>query len=283
MVAFVVMSHQDKIIKLYEKGVLLRDIAEQLSIGMGTIYYHLNKKGVDYRGLSRKGNRKYSLNEHYFDVIDSPAKAYWLGFILADGNVSKKGWLLTISLKKEDQDHIRKFLNAIESQHPIKYRTETKSCRVMIGSEVLVECLKKHGIMPAKSLKVKPIKTLYDRDFWRGVFDGDGGIRKKDGKLSFVGTKQMVQGFMRFVGKTTVMRQYGENTFIIEYANLVSRAIGYKIYNRSTVFLQRKRDRWLSFLLKPIKQSHHKEMFRLAQKEILGYEIGSKTFVMVGR
>ena len=33
--------------------------------------------------------RRYSLDEHYFDVIDTPEKAYWLGFIGADGCVQQ--------------------------------------------------------------------------------------------------------------------------------------------------------------------------------------------------
>ena len=31
--------------------------------------------------------RTYRLDEHYFDAVDNPSKAYWLGFLLADGNV----------------------------------------------------------------------------------------------------------------------------------------------------------------------------------------------------
>lgn len=30
----------------------------------------------------------YSLNEHYFDNIDCDEKAYWLGFLFADGAIS---------------------------------------------------------------------------------------------------------------------------------------------------------------------------------------------------
>ena len=35
---------------------------------------------------TRVGIRKYKLNEEYFDNIDTPNKAYILGFLYADGN-----------------------------------------------------------------------------------------------------------------------------------------------------------------------------------------------------
>lgn len=34
-------------------------------------------------------NRKHTLNEKYFDKIDTEHKAYWLGFLWADGSISK--------------------------------------------------------------------------------------------------------------------------------------------------------------------------------------------------
>ena len=43
--------------------------------------------------VSRKGiggsKRKYSLNENYFQELDSKDKAYFLGFIYADGFITK--------------------------------------------------------------------------------------------------------------------------------------------------------------------------------------------------
>ena len=34
--------------------------------------------------------RKYNVNEQYFSDIDSPEKAYWLGFLSADGYVHQE-------------------------------------------------------------------------------------------------------------------------------------------------------------------------------------------------
>lgn len=34
-------------------------------------------------------NRRHTLDATYFDQIDTPEKAYWLGFVWADGGLSK--------------------------------------------------------------------------------------------------------------------------------------------------------------------------------------------------
>lgn len=36
-------------------------------------------------GISIAGKRYYTCNYQYFDVLDSAEKAYWLGFLMADG------------------------------------------------------------------------------------------------------------------------------------------------------------------------------------------------------
>jgi hypothetical protein len=49
-------------------------------------------------------------NEHYFDEVDSEAKAYWLGFIFADGcvlwNERTRNYALQVGLQGRDVDHL---------------------------------------------------------------------------------------------------------------------------------------------------------------------------------
>lgn len=59
--------------------------------------------------------RKHFYNEDYFKVIDSEDKAYWLGFISADGSVSKDAYHIRISLSSIDIKHLEKFLICINA------------------------------------------------------------------------------------------------------------------------------------------------------------------------
>lgn len=48
-----------------------------------------------------------------FEKIDNEEKAYWLGFLYADGNVSLKEDKIELSLAEKDLNHIKKFKNFI--------------------------------------------------------------------------------------------------------------------------------------------------------------------------
>lgn len=51
--------------------------------------------------------RTYTLNENFFDKIDCEEKAYFLGFLYADGWVDKKGYQISISLIKEKKKNFQ--------------------------------------------------------------------------------------------------------------------------------------------------------------------------------
>ncbi len=85
----------------------------------GTIRDILVKNGVEMRS-NKQNSRKYSVNDDYFSIIDTEEKAYWLGFIFADGYISNKnGKRVGITLKSSDRDHIIKFAKAISATYPV--------------------------------------------------------------------------------------------------------------------------------------------------------------------
>lgn len=171
---------------------------------------------------------KYFYNKDFFEKINSEEKAYWLGFIYADGCINQilkneriKSMDLEIGLSRIDEGHLIKFLNSIESNVPIKYRSNKlngkmyESCRVVICCTKLCKDLIKLGCTPRKSLTLKfPSSDIlpkeYVGDFIRGYFDGDGciNLRKECNtmRLIFVGTVDFLTSIKNILIDNGVLR-----------------------------------------------------------------------------
>ena len=66
-------------------------------------------------------------NTKYFEMIDTEEKAYWLGFLYADGSLYKckpnEGYRFELSLQTIDLKHIEKFAKAIDCDTKISLKT----------------------------------------------------------------------------------------------------------------------------------------------------------------
>lgn len=137
-------------------------------------------------GLNKKDIK--SLNINYFETIDTEEKAYWLGFIYADGSIQDKE--LEIGLNIADISHLEKFKTAIQSEHKISTKEETNSCRIVVTRTEFVNHLKNHGVKKNKTYKKMEIPNMrYELfpHFVRGFFDGDGCISSDLSMCSFTG------------------------------------------------------------------------------------------------
>jgi hypothetical protein len=170
------------IIELYNNGISSTNIANKYKCSFPTIIRLLKINGIKIRARSFN---KISLNVSYFDNIDTPEKAYWLGFLFADGCINKRK--VTLALK--DADPVIQFQKAIGSKHKIGIyhifdkRTNRiyKRISIQVTSEKFANILiKKFGLGSAnyKNYKFPDIPEKLYSHFLRGVFDGDGHISK---------------------------------------------------------------------------------------------------------
>lgn len=129
-----------------------------------------------YNRVMRK--RKYQLDEKLFNYIDSEAKAYWLGFLAADGSISK--YSLSLELNNKDIKQIENFRYFIKSNYQIK-PTRKNCSRLRVNSVILNQSLIALGIHPNKTSDVQtpPLQSKLLQHFYRGVFDGDGWITSR--------------------------------------------------------------------------------------------------------
>jgi len=136
------------------------------------------------------GRHNYALDDGYFDSIDTEGKAYWLGFITADGcvqtgTVGANGWLrnqLSVKLKESDAGHLEKLKSALSAESPVRLVPQATlssgAAEIAVTSGRLVESLISLGVGPRKSLSVQPWIGPDElmRHYWRGMVDGDGTL-----------------------------------------------------------------------------------------------------------
>jgi hypothetical protein len=164
------------------------------------------KKYLGERTLRRQ--RRYDLDRGYFLSIDSPEKAYWLGFLLADGSVNKRLGRFAISLQARDSDHLSSLKEALSYSGPVNmkqvrpkngktyWKTEMTVCsREMKNNlESLGFALFKRGDTSILNI----IRQDLIRYVVRGLFDGDGGLHLSSRRVavSFVDAHRSVVEWM---------------------------------------------------------------------------------------
>lgn len=148
--------------------------------------------------------RKYYYNKDFFKNINSEEKAYWLGFIAADGGVYYQPQNccseVTIKLKSTDFKHLKKFNKSLEGNLPVTFAERIcsfnnkpqHSCQIRIYSKKMAEDLINLGMCQNKTfvLSMPSISSELYSHFIRGYFDGDGCIalnskKRKDLQVNF--------------------------------------------------------------------------------------------------
>lgn len=158
-----------------------------------------------------KAKRKYFLNQNYFNQPLDKTRAYWIGFLIADGFINRN----SLNLRLKDKETIEKFKVALNYNGPIhfhplsiKNKKHKDQWLIKVTHPVLVNSVVKFGIVPRKSFKTyvpKQIPNKLLKHFYRGLFDGDGCICKTKSKnkwqISLCGTKQIVTDFKNWINK----------------------------------------------------------------------------------
>lgn len=138
---------------------------------------------------TRLKNRYIIANEGYFEVIDTSDKAYFLGLLFADGYVGINDEVI-LSLKNVDntKEVMQTLLDNIGCTNDIKeiipktgFETTNTFLKLQFSNTKINNDLRKHGMSEYKSNSRKCIpKDVVDnkleRDFIRGLYDGDGSF-----------------------------------------------------------------------------------------------------------
>ena len=211
---------------------------------------------------------KYFVNQDYFKVVDNEWKAYWLGFLYADGcnRIAKRGtkneFVLTTSLAIIDIGHLEKLNNSLQSDATIKeYDVKLnenlyKSAKLSICNKEICVDLDKLGCTPRKSLTLKfpteeQLPKHLVRHFIRGYFEGDGcihiNIQNRTVVANILGTYDMLEKMNEIfqkelnINSRTIKQKNDNKAYDISISGIPTVELFYKyLYKDCNIYLERK-------------------------------------------
>lgn len=200
-------------------------------------------------------NLKCRFNEDIFNFIDNEEKAYWFGFLYADGHLDVKNNSLRLELQNKDLNHIVKFCKFINYDiGKIKFREEKNTNFINISSKKMSTDLQNLNFK-SSNLSIEFIPRKYYQCFLRGFYDGDGSIYrigKKSLGTGLIATKDQleivysivpVNGKIRPVAKTKPEGMYRFETYNLKDSIILCNYL----YQNATIYLDRKYIKYQDF------------------------------------
>jgi transcriptional regulator with XRE-family HTH domain len=245
-----------ELVKLNSEGYTQKEMAKKLNVCRTTVQRALKKLHLSTPNY----HNALKFDNTVFDCIDSEEKAYWLGFLYADGNVSSTINNVELSLSAADADHLEKYRKFLKNESPIKISNVTCNgknylrCRLSVSNKHFKKQLISLGCTPNKSLNLIFPKGIFKEDdlkyhFIRGYVDGDGCISfTSSGRLNLqiIGTKEFLHAIKEVFPEFSKLMQdkrWKNNTYCMSCnCNNADKVIT-KLYKNSNIYLQRKYDR----------------------------------------
>lgn len=272
----------EKMRLMYADNKSLETIGKEFGITHGGVRQIFVKNNIERRNAD-DCHRKYEINEDFFDTIDTEEKAYFLGFLYADGcNNMNHMWSISLELKDTDKEILDKLSSLIHID-PIVAKKQVKTydrikngkgvfSKLSINSKHMCLTLNSFGLTPNKSLTLKYPEQLSDnlhKHFIRGYFDGDGSISNEENKVSDCGMlstnefckyiKQLIEKYkisssihQHWIYKSSEDEEKKKtNVYRISLSgNRNIEKFLHWIYDDATIYLDRKYQRYLKFLKK---------------------------------
>ena len=244
--------------------------------------YNISIQSLIRRILNDKWERtprknKYTFNEHYFDEIDTEEKAYWLGFLYADGFIlsarhrpdkPRESQSFGFTINIEDIEIMQQFKKDLEATNPINvynahegdFKEDGIYIRILLTSNYTVNMLKKWGVIENKTFYIKWPDFLRDDlipHFIKGYSDGDGSVViDKNNRFHWVisGTEELLNGIKHYFKKDELKlekrwKERKNNNYSLHFSgnqqvlNFLS-----KIYSNENFCLKRKKEKYLKMI-----------------------------------
>ena len=247
---------EKKLIEMYKSdNYKMSELCEYFNVSK-----HKIRKVLLLNNIESKSSKKYRYHDDIFETIDNEEKAYWLGFLYADGYVRERKSSSEVRLKLsiKDIEHLMRFKIFISPDDiPIVNETtgNSKCVKVSINSRKIVRDLINLGCTNKKSKTIKMPKITDNllNHFIRGYFDGDGWIVIDKNKIPAFGivsgSKEMIESVNSIISKKSNIKEnkiYDHKSYYNftykSYTDIIK--ISEFLYKQSGIYLVRKKDKF---------------------------------------
>ena len=253
-----------------DNQISIINCAKKFKIGKNTLYNYLKENN------SIKNDKNYqkdiTYDKNFFDSIDNEEKAYWLGFIMADGytklDKNNNPAQTTIEISKKDINLLDAFKKSIKSNYIIRERSRititgkiSEICSITISSHHLTKQLVSYGVVPNKTYIGFINEEIFGDNeelifhYLRGYSDGDGTINKNKGNYVFklvIRSKSILNTITNWIKKYCNIDPkitIWENTYRLSIQNKKDYFIFLeKLYKNANIYLDRKYQNYLSHI-----------------------------------
>lgn len=240
---------------------------------------HLNRSTAAVKIKAKQmGLKKYPYycDYHYFDEINTEEKAYWLGFLSADGWIWRKDGtevgVTGCELQYGDIGHLKKLNKSMSGNYRITDRWRTcelsshdkknHMCCLRIYSSTMYNSLQALGFTSRKSFdcKMPELEDNLVRHYIRGYFDGNGWVSFKPNKYFQVGIVTASKALFENLSSVldTLNFQIYDSSYISEFGTPIYRLdlrfnknkilfLKY-MYDNCSIYLDRKYQKYLNVL-----------------------------------
>lgn len=241
------------------QSMSLKKIEEKYGISVYRIKNILKKNNVkryDYHLLLPQNQRKYPLNEHFFDEQNSEM-VYVLGLLASDGTVRKNCNEIKLTFSIVDKDFLQLLQKKIGGT-PIREYEDSKGFKNAtwtFSSKYMKEKLSEYNIVPNKTFTFTfplKLKKEYYKDFIRGYFDGDGSVSTAGpSAIRFqIGskTKDVLEHIVNFFEEEGIERpsiyKRKDGFYYFQYSSVPTRKIYHILYDDAQLYLPRKKEKY---------------------------------------
>jgi hypothetical protein len=180
-VASVLAGKEAEVVAMREQGTSLHEIGRAFGVSAGAVICALRRAdfALEPADVVRRRARQRSPGASYFESISDEGRAYWLGFIAADGWLTRQTRSIQFGLELagRDTDHLAQLAGDLNLR---VRRTVRGKVLITCSNAALVYDLQRAGITERKSSNPELVLALerctapLRRHFVRGLFDGDG-------------------------------------------------------------------------------------------------------------